>query len=369
MINMTLIDESILSNIADDYNNGLNTQQLSDKYSDFSPYIIRENLRIIGKLKRTRFSEEEINNICTDYNNGMSIEKISEKYGHPQETIKKKLKKYGLYKETRKYHTYTDKDIDIIKEYYPSGNWDMLLKLLPDKSKESIASKAYSLKIIQNNYQWNEYDVNDVLKRNGYILRSEFKGIREKHLISDLDGYLYYLSLTNFCYKDNYKPLKFSKSNIYSIENIKNYIIINNIDCKLLSETYVNNTSDLEWECHCGEKFLCPWCRFLSGKHQCNKCAEIESLNKISYSMDEIEEIISHKGYTLISETFTRLTNGFEAFDINGYHVKMTKDICTYNSIYDAEKDSVSNRSEIYRVAKGDRKSSRNEKWKFINVA
>ena len=37
-----------------------------------------------------------------------------------------------------------------------------------------------------------------------------------------------------------------------------------------------------------------------------------------------------------------------------------------YDSIYEAEKDSVSTRGEILRVANGDRKSSHKEKWKFI---
>lgn len=40
--------------------------------------------------------------------------------------------------------------------------------------------------------------------------------------------------------------------------------------------------------------------------------------------------------------------------------------VCSYESIYDAENDSVSSRNEIRRVAKGDRKSSRNERWKFL---
>ena len=41
----------------------------------------------------------------------------------------------------------------------------------------------------------------------------------------------------------------------------------------------------------------------------------------------------------------------------------------SYGSIYEAEKDSASSRSEIYRVANGNRNSSRKEKWKFKNVA
>ena len=40
--------------------------------------------------------------------------------------------------------------------------------------------------------------------------------------------------------------------------------------------------------------------------------------------------------------------------------------ICSYENMYDAENNSVSSRNEIRRVAKGDRKSSRNEKWKFL---
>ena len=40
--------------------------------------------------------------------------------------------------------------------------------------------------------------------------------------------------------------------------------------------------------------------------------------------------------------------------------------IHSYDSIYEAEKDSVSTRGEILRVANGNRKSSHKEKWKFI---
>ena len=43
--------------------------------------------------------------------------------------------------------------------------------------------------------------------------------------------------------------------------------------------------------------------------------------------------------------------------------------IKTYKTIYEAEADSLSNKSEIYRVASGNRKSSQNEKWKFNKTA
>ena len=45
------------------------------------------------------------------------------------------------------------------------------------------------------------------------------------------------------------------------------------------------------------------------------------------------------------------------------------KEVEIYKTIYEAENDSISNKSEIYRVASSDRKSSRNEKWKFTKTA
>lgn len=49
--------------------------------------------------------------------------------------------------------------------------------------------------------------------------------------------------------------------------------------------------------------------------------------------------------------------------NINLYLIKNNR--AEYKCIYDAKKDSLSSRSEKYRVANGDKKSSYNEKWKF----
>jgi hypothetical protein len=64
--------------------------------------------------------------------------------------------------------------------------------------------------------------------------------------------------------------------------------------------------------------------------------------------------------YIIPEEDFDHFLLPVEKYDINNNFV------CKYSSIYDAEKDSQSNRSEIYRVASGGRKSSRKEKWKFV---
>lgn len=64
--------------------------------------------------------------------------------------------------------------------------------------------------------------------------------------------------------------------------------------------------------------------------------------------------------YKIPQEDFDHFTLSVRKFDMNDNLIK------SYDSIYSAEKDSRSNRHEIYRVANGICKSSRKEKWKFI---
>lgn len=65
--------------------------------------------------------------------------------------------------------------------------------------------------------------------------------------------------------------------------------------------------------------------------------------------------------FTLPIEKEDHYTLPVEKYDSNN------NIIAIYKSIYAAEKDSISNRSEIYRVASGDRKSSHKEIWKFAS--
>ena len=53
----------------------------------------------------------------------------SEKYHKCPETIRRKLQSFGLY-ETREQNPYSDYEINILKTYYPIGDWDNLLKFL-----------------------------------------------------------------------------------------------------------------------------------------------------------------------------------------------------------------------------------------------
>ena len=60
----------------------------------------------------------------------------------------------------------------------------------------------------------------------------------------DDDGYKYYTSLKDLIYR-NKRPTKIYPGNIYSIDNIKNYIHLNDMSCELLTSEFVD--SETKW--------------------------------------------------------------------------------------------------------------------------
>lgn len=88
--------------------------------------------------------------------------------------------------------------------------------------------------------------------------------------VYDSDGYYYRILYYDIC--SGKKPLKFSKSNPYVINNINNYIQINHIQCELLSGDYFGNKTSLLWRCSCGKEFHASWDKFYRGKHTCDIC-------------------------------------------------------------------------------------------------
>ena len=87
---MTIIQEEIMNNIILDYNNGNSPDKLSKIYTDYSPYIIRENLKYYGVFKSPYFTKQELDNIKNDYLNGLSLNNIAIKYNRREDVIRKK---------------------------------------------------------------------------------------------------------------------------------------------------------------------------------------------------------------------------------------------------------------------------------------
>lgn len=324
---MTIIQDKEMNEIIKDYKNGLTTIKLSKKYNNYSPYIIRHNLKRCGVYQNGFISDDIVNLITEDYKKGTTITNLSKKYKFSENAIRNKLVSLGLY-DKRDNVEFTNDEIEIIKIYYPFGDWESLIAFLPNRSKQSIYTKAWSLGIKQDDWFWDEFRIKQVLESKNFYLKSNFTNIKSKHIISDKEGYLYSLQLTGFLYDDK-NPNRVSTENIYSTYNINLFIKLNNIKCELLSDVYINNKEKLEWKCHCGEIFLCSWSDFLKGKHQCNKCFFENIHTATSYSMEQVKDLIKNKPYKMLEETYTSISKKFTAITPDGYKV-----IINRNNIY-----------------------------------
>lgn len=166
-------------------------------------------------------------------------------------------------------------------------------------------------------------EVNKILKNKGYYFYNDsFKQMKDKYNLIDSEGYKYYTSLQGLCY-NNGLPRAFHKDNIYSIENIKHYIIKNNIKAELLSTEYDNSRILLDFKCECGTVFCKSWGKFKAGQTRCNHCAnEIVQKNK-TYDKDYVKLLIKDKPYKMIEGSFSMLSEGFDAVTNDGYILKI----------------------------------------------
>ena len=163
-------------------------------------------------------------------------------------------------------------------------------------------------------------EINELIKNKPFtIIDESYSSIREGILAVTNDGYKVILRW-NHIFKDQ-QPEIFHKCNPYTIDNIKQYIVNNNIDVVLLSTEYICNSQDLLWQCSCGDTFECCWNTFLQGKHICNKCALIQSGLNRRIKIEEINFHLNKVGLQLLDTKFedSITSSKINAIDKDGY--------------------------------------------------
>lgn len=106
------------------------------------------------------------------------------------------------------------------------------------------------------------YDyVENYLKSKNYTLLSDtYTGIKDKITFIDDLNYKYFTSFENIL--ADKIPEKFHSFNPYTIDNIKNWLLLNKVEIELISTVYENNSNNLEWLClheDCKELILLDW--------------------------------------------------------------------------------------------------------------
>lgn len=126
----------------------------------------KHNIQFFKKDIR-RFTEEENEGIKNAYLNGYDLKDIAERYNTDSSIIIGKLKTMHIFKRQNK--RVTDEDIEFLKEYYPLGNWDLILNHFTNYSKQDIYRIASEHHIkattYYNNCQWTDSEI-EILKNN-----------------------------------------------------------------------------------------------------------------------------------------------------------------------------------------------------------
>ena len=132
-------------------------------------------------------------------------------------------------------------------------------------------------------------------------------------------------------YRDNiFKnkvPEIIHKRNPYSIENIKLFLRINNIDLELLSTEYTGNTDNMIWKCHCGKTFSSNWASIKNGKKSCTECSRKEKGINSRVDNNLILTEINKRGFILCSESIQEKCvsqSYIHIKDNDGYHYNMS---------------------------------------------
>lgn len=159
-----LLTEEIYQMMYEDYTRGATVKQLCEKY-DFKPSTIKRHFyqRGVCFTGMRKFEKAELNKIIEDYKNGMRPFELAKKYNRCSGTIIGKLQDIGVYE--RSLHHFTSEEVEMLKVYYPIGDWETIFRYMPDVSKRSIHIKMNRLGITADSYFWSDEDVN-VLKQN-----------------------------------------------------------------------------------------------------------------------------------------------------------------------------------------------------------
>jgi len=138
-------------------------------------------------------------------------------------------------------------------------------------------------------------DIVKIFLSKNYTLLESPKITSYSLLCEDRNGYIGRLSYNNLMIDKTFDP--FSSKNLFTINNIRHYLDINNIQLEILSKNYINCEDDMLWKCSCGNLFYKKWDYIRSGRGvHCNECWTKSNLEK------QVELVLKDKEIYYIKE-------------------------------------------------------------------
>lgn len=175
--------------------------------------------------------------------------------------------------------------------------------------------------VIRWNYEKVKNYIENQREKKYSLLSKEYKNMHTKLEIKCEKNHVYKVTFDSFYNSKTDCPRCQGRGKL-TYEDVKNYIEIESSSgYRLLSKEYKNNSTKLDVMCPLGHIHNICYSSFQQG-HRCAKCAEIEKVERQTYSYEYVKETIESTGYKLLSNSYK---GSFEYLTV----------MCKENHIYD----------------------------------
>ena len=152
----------------------------------------------------------------------------------------------------------------------------------------------------------------------GYkLVTREYVNAKQKLVLSDVDGYLYYSTYSNLL--SGRKPQAIIKFNPFLIKNFINYFRINGLNSEFISAD-MGKRIVLTLRCKCGAVYKTDWCHvYERSKDLCNRCSLKNKGEKRRHSLEFIKNEFIKYGYTPLFDAYHSCEQPLPCENSDGY--------------------------------------------------
>lgn len=206
--------------------------------------------------------------------------------------------------------------------------------------------------------EYKKEDIIKVIKEKGFIpLYFDWNGYDSIVNFKDKDGYKYSVTWGHFYRGDNFK-ICFTGNNNNSLDNIKNYIRINNYECEIAQDYPPKDCYDkIKIKGKCGHIFERSWVKFIQknvSKNYCPSCNRKINPNRKLLDIDKYYKLFEKYDYKILenlkdgkkrkndTKILVEDKNGYKGY-LTYANLQSRKDDCKFSPFHKTNKWSCNN--------------------------
>lgn len=145
----------------------------------------------------------------------------------------------------------------------------------------------------------------DKFREHGYeLLESEFRGAIKKHRFIGKDGYLYFNTLSSL--NEGKIPKTFATTNPFTIDNIKTWLLKNDIGYELLTSEYKGAEEKMLWKnTSNGLCYIASWKKVHYQKHPIDDATKHENRVNSLINKSRNNTLVTNEIINILSESFS----------------------------------------------------------------